>query len=155
MPSKGLPRCDFNAEDLVLRARERLSAEVASIGPTVEKVMAIVREQGCAAGREVDIEIALSEALANAITHGCADDPCGEVECCVACDSSRGLLLVVRDTGPGFDPSSLPSPTVGENLFSDHGRGIFLINQLVDDVRFESGGTEIHMVVRPKEPSER
>ena len=55
---------------------------------------------------------------------------------------------VVRDPGPGFDPAQIPSPVVGQNLFSTGGRGIYLINQLMDEVRFERGGTEIHMVAR-------
>jgi serine/threonine-protein kinase RsbW len=56
-------------------------------------------------------------------------------------------LLVIRDPGKGFDPASLPSPIVGQNLFSTHGRGVFLINQLVDEVHYEKGGTEIHMKI--------
>jgi serine/threonine-protein kinase RsbW len=63
----------------------------------------------------------------------------------VACDEARGILLVVRDPGPGFDPHSLPDPLFGENLFASHGRGIYLINQLMDEVTFKHGGTEIHM----------
>jgi serine/threonine-protein kinase RsbW len=70
------------------------------------------------------------------------------VQCTVACDDTRGMLLVVRDPGQGFDPASLPSPIQGHNLFSEHGRGLYLINQLMDDVRYERGGTEIHMVKR-------
>jgi serine/threonine-protein kinase RsbW len=59
------------------------------------------------------------------------------------------MLIVVRDPGPGFDPASIPSPVTGQNLFSTGGRGIFLINQLMDEVRFEKGGTEIRMRVAP------
>jgi serine/threonine-protein kinase RsbW len=55
------------------------------------------------------------------------------------------MLIVVRDPGEGFNPQSVPSPVMGQNVFSEHGRGIFLINQLMDEVRFERGGTEIHM----------
>jgi anti-sigma regulatory factor (Ser/Thr protein kinase) len=57
------------------------------------------------------------------------------------------MLIVIRDPGPGFDPKDIPSPIHGQNIFSTHGRGIFLINQLVDDVHYEKGGTEIHMRV--------
>jgi anti-sigma regulatory factor (Ser/Thr protein kinase) len=59
------------------------------------------------------------------------------------------MLIVVRDPGPGFDPASIPSPVLGVNLFSTGGRGIYLINQLMDEVRYEKGGTEIHMRTRP------
>jgi serine/threonine-protein kinase RsbW len=99
----------------------------------------------CGAGKEFQIELALREALANAIVHGCGNDPSKNVEFCVACDETRGLLIVVRDPGSGFDPASIPSPITGQNVFSEHGRGIFLISQLMDEVHFERGGTEIHM----------
>ena len=45
-------------------------------------------------------------------------------------------------TGPGFDPGASPSPTLGQNVYRHHGRGIYLINQLRDEVSFENGGTE-------------
>ena len=55
------------------------------------------------------------------------------------------MLIVVRNPGNGFNPVSIPNPTHAENIFSTHGRGIYLINQLMDEVRFEKNGTEIHM----------
>jgi serine/threonine-protein kinase RsbW len=58
------------------------------------------------------------------------------------------MLIVVRNPGEGFDPDSIPNPTIGQNIYQSHGRGIFLINQLMDEVRFERGGTEIRMVKR-------
>ncbi len=63
----------------------------------------------------------------------------------MACDESAGMLIVVRDPGPGFDPAAIASPTVGQNIYRHHGRGIYLINQLMDEVSFEKGGTEIRM----------
>jgi len=54
----------------------------------------------------------------------------------------------VRDPGNGFDPKAIPGCTIGENVYSNHGRGIFLINQLMDEVEFRKNGTEIHMVKR-------
>ena len=44
----------------------------------------------------------------------------------------------------------MPSPVLGKNIYADHGRGIFLINQLMDEVRFEKNGTEIWMIKAPK-----
>ena len=55
------------------------------------------------------------------------------------------MLIIVRDPGEGFDPTNLPNPTTGQNIYATQGRGIFLINQLMDEVHFEQGGTEIHM----------
>ncbi len=145
MPGESMPRCEFESSKLMLRFQITLAADVKAISPVVDGVMKIVREMGCAAGKEQAVELALHEALANAVTHGCKNDPRKEVQCCVACDESRGLLIVVRDPGEGFDPASLPSPITGQNLFSEHGRGIYLINQLMDEVRYERGGTEIRM----------
>jgi len=115
-----LPRYEFESDDLLVRLDLTLPADLDAISPVVEGVLRIVQEMGCAAGREFEIELALREALANAIEHGC-----------------------------GNDPSKLPSPIVGQNLFSTGGRGIYLISQLMDEVRFERGGTEIHMRTHP------
>lgn len=144
-----LPHCELS-DELQVKAEIMLMGDVKAITPVVDYVMAVVDEMGCAAGEEDGVELALREALANAIRHGSRHDPTKRVQCTVACDPSAGLLLIVRDEGPGFDPASLENPTLGQNVFSSHGRGIFLINQLMDDVRFERGGTEIRM--RKKRP---
>ena len=75
-------------------------------------------------------------------------DPSKIVECDVACDQKHGMLIVVRDPGPGFDPAKIADPCQGENIYSHHGRGIYLINQLMDEVQFHKNGTEIHMLKR-------
>ena len=149
MSDQPLTRCDFNTSDLLVKLDLTLPGDVNAISPVVESVMRIVTAMGCAAGKEFEIELALREALANAIEHGSGHDPSKEIQCCVACDHERGMLIVVRDPGPGFDPVQIPSPIAGKNLFSTGGRGIYLINQLMDEVRFERGGTEIHMRAKP------
>jgi len=145
--AEAFPICEFESKKLILKLQKTLEARVEAIPPFIEGVMKIVQSMGCASGKEREVEIALLEALANAVVHGCKNDPTKEIECCVACDESRGLLIVIRDPGQGFDPASIPSPIVGQNLFATHGRGIFLINQLMDEVRYEKGGTEIHMKI--------
>jgi serine/threonine-protein kinase RsbW len=149
MASGPLPKCEFESGDLLVKVDLTLSADVNAITPVVQKIMKIVNDMGCAAGREFEIELSLREALANAIEHGSGNDPSKQVQCCVACDKARGMLIIVRDPGPGFDPAKIPSPVVGQNLFSTGGRGIYLINQLMDEVRFERGGTEIRMRKNP------
>jgi len=143
-----MKRCEFDSGKLLMHLQTSLPADVSRITPIVEGVMELVSRMGCAAGKEFEVETALREALANAIVHGCGEDPSKQVEFSVAGDEARGMLIVVRDPGPGFDPASLPSPVVGRQIFESHGRGINLINQLMDEVRFEKGGTEIHMVKR-------
>src|SRR5512142_1850298 len=126
------PRCEFDSKDLLVQVDLKLPGDANAISPVVEKVMEIVTEMGCAAGREFEVELAMREALANAVEHGSGHDPSKEIQCCVACDHARGMLIVVRDPGPGFDPASIPSPIIGQNVFRSHGRGIYLINELMD-----------------------
>ena len=147
-PEQHLPEYDFDPAKLDLRVRVTLAADRRSVDPVVVEIMESIRAMKCVDGKEDAIELALQEALANAVVHGAKEDPSKVVECLVACDEARGLLIIVRDPGEGFDPGAIPSCTVGENLFSNHGRGIFLINQLMDEVKFHRNGTEIHMVKR-------
>ena len=145
---ENFPECDFDPDKLKLRVRVALAADRKAVDQVVEKVMQAVRDTKCVNGKEDAIELALQEALANAVVHGAKEDPTKTVECLVACDEERGVLIIVRDPGEGFDPQNIPSCTMGENLYSNHGRGIFLINQLMDEVKFHKNGTEIHMVKR-------
>ena len=148
MTKEPMPRCEFDSRSLILEINMKIPADVNAIGPLIERVMGIVKEMGCVKGKEFEVKLSLQEALANAIVHGCRKDPGKIVEICVSCDESRGMLIVIRDPGPGFDPASLPSPIIGQKIFSSHGRGIYLINRLMDEVHIERGGTEIHMVKR-------
>ena len=142
------PSCSFDADELVLKLSVTLAADRNAVDPVVRSVMNVVREMKCAPGREDDIELALTEALANAVVHGAKCDPSKIIECDVACDMQHGMLIVVRDPGLGFDPAKIADPCYGENLYANHGRGIYLINQLMDEVQFHKNGTEIHMLKR-------
>ena len=143
--TKKRPICEFDETTLVSRVDVTVPGDVGAVMPAVERIMDVVREMGCAAGKEFEVELALTEALANAVEHGCAGDPSKQAQVCVGCDPDRGLLIVIRDPGPGFDPSQVPSPVVGDQIFSTGGRGIFLINRLMDDVHYARGGTEIRL----------
>src|SRR5262245_11345644 len=145
MAGNPMSRCEFDAKDFVLRVETTIPAEVSKISPVVEQVMELAQEMDCTTGKEFEIETALREALANAIVHGCKRDSAQKIQLCVGCDRSRGMLIIVRNPGEGFDPSTIPNPTIAQNLYSTQGRGLYLINQLMDEVHFEQGGTEIHM----------
>jgi anti-sigma regulatory factor (Ser/Thr protein kinase) len=134
-----LPACSACKLDVTIPANPN------AISGVVDGVMQIAREMKCAEGNEYQIELALREALANAIVHGCDNDPNKKVECCVACTESSDIVIVVRDPGQGFALTDVPNPLAGENLHSTHGRGIYLINQLMDEVSFERNGAEIRM----------
>jgi serine/threonine-protein kinase RsbW len=146
--SQRRPEKDFDPEKLALILRVTLSADRKAVDPVVQEVMAVVRGMKGVDGKEDAIELSLQEALANAVIHGAKEDPTKTVECIVSSDAERGILIVVRDPGNGFSPGAIPGCTIGENVYSNHGRGIFLINQLMDEVEFRNNGTEIHMVKR-------
>jgi len=138
-------RCDFDRDELIMSLETTIPAEVRAIEPVVEHILSEARKLGCAVDKEFEIQTSLHEALVNAVVHGAGEDPRKQVEIWVGCDQARGIIIVVRDPGPGFDPHTVPSPLQAQRLYSEHGRGIYLINQLMDEVRFEQGGTEIWM----------
>ena len=141
-----IPCIEFDQDRLEPRLSVEIPGQIEAISPVVEEVLSVTRRMGCATGKEFEVETALREALANAVRHGCARDPEKKVQVCLACDDARGMLIVVRDPGPGFDPEQIPNPVQGENLFASGGRGIFLINELMDHVSYGAGGTEIRML---------
>jgi serine/threonine-protein kinase RsbW len=95
--------------------------------------------------------LAVREALANAIFHGDDCDPEKTVEISVGVSQNHDLVMIVKDSGPGFDPSAIPNPTAQENLLANHGRGIFLIRQYMDQVDFKfDHRTEVQMRRRRK-----
>lgn len=96
-------------------------------------------------GQMSAVELSLREALANAVLHGNGGNPRKRVRVECFRDVDGSLVLVVRDSGPGFNPARLKDPTEPENLFRDCGRGIFLIRHFMDDVEFARGGREIRM----------
>lgn len=95
--------------------------------------------------KQLEILLAVQEALANAVLHGCKNDASKEVRCHMERYPDGRILIVVADPGPGFAPERLPDPNHPENLEADHGRGVHLIRQLMDEVSFENNGNEIWM----------
>jgi serine/threonine-protein kinase RsbW len=121
-----------------------LPSEVAAISPFVDRLMLLLRNCGCIAEGESDVEIALREALANAVIHGNHEDRRKYVH--VTCRCEPGVVsIAVKDEGRGFDVNNVPDPTTPENIASVHGRGIHVMKALMDEVRFEEGGVVVHM----------
>jgi len=99
-----------------------------------------------------EIGLALDEALSNAIEHGCGGDPTKSVQCLVSFDEEGEIVLVVRDPGEGFDPGEVEDPLDPKNILRSRGRGVFLINQLMDKVEFADQGRQVEMRKKPSAP---
>lgn len=115
--------------------------DIARVSDTVAEVLL---DLGIAEEKQLEIGLALQEALANAVVHGCNNDPSKNVHCRLNSDGQGRVLIIVSDPGSGME--TVPtSGGLSPNLYQDHGRGIYLIRRLMDDVRFERGGSEIQM----------
>jgi serine/threonine-protein kinase RsbW len=89
--------------------------------------------------RLINFQIALSEALVNAIVHGNKEN--SEKKVYVKIEySDTSLTVTIKDEGTGFDVNKLADPTMEENLQKEHGRGIFIIRSLVDKFECNSSG---------------
>jgi anti-sigma regulatory factor (Ser/Thr protein kinase) len=91
------------------------------------------------------VELALSEALSNAIRHGCRNDRSKQLQCLVTFDATGEIVIVIRDPGTGFDVTAVPDPLEAANLMKPGGRGVFLINQLMDTVEYGEQGRQVLM----------
>lgn len=144
-----IPYGEFRPEDLCLKIALRLPADLVKMSDSVEGIMKVLVAMECLCGGESEVEISVREALANAITHGCDKDASKTVECDISCNRAKALLITVRDPGAGFDTSTLPDPRAAENLQIDHGRGLYMILRLMDQVVFADQGREIRMYKSP------
>ena len=131
--------------DSCLEIEALMPSDVKAISPLLERVIRLIEESRCVPGEKLAVELALREALNNAVVHGNRLDPGKLVQVYCRCELGKELSLVVRDQGIGFDPSGIADPLALENLQAEHGRGILLMRSQMDQVSFERGGTEVHM----------
>jgi anti-sigma regulatory factor (Ser/Thr protein kinase) len=108
-------------------------------------LMELLKGKGWPENRMLEVHLAAQEALANAIKHGCKGDATKQIQCAVSFDAAGELMIVVRDPGTGFDLNKVPNPLEGNNLFKGSGRGVFLINELMDTVEYADGGRMVKM----------
>jgi serine/threonine-protein kinase RsbW len=140
--------CLMEKDKLALRFYEAIPSTLAALEGVVERLVALARDVKCDYRHLERVELALREALANAIIHGNQQDPEKRVVVRCFCQPDRGMLLVVEDEGVGFDPARVPNPTQAECLLETHGRGLFLMRRMMDSVRISHRGTRITMLKR-------
>lgn len=121
-------------------------------------------------GEIIRTGVAVQEALMNAIVHGLleidsstregdqpmfeqlvaersAQEPYAARKITMTCEITRErLTIAIADEGPGFDPASIPDPTLPENLLRASGRGLLLMKHFMDEVVYNAHGNEVTLI---------
>jgi serine/threonine-protein kinase RsbW len=134
----------FHSAPLV-EFQQSFPSQIQAISPLVDLLMRFILNFRTRDGSEIDIEMALREALANAVIHGNGENSSKRVYVECRCYISGEVSITIRDEGRGFDTNAVPDPTTPENRLLSHGRGIYLMKTLMDEVSFESSGAVVHM----------
>ena len=91
-----------------------------------------------------NILIAVTEAVNNAIQHGNGNNPEKSVTIAYNIDTNS-VTFSIKDEGNGFDHNNLPDPTAPENIDKINGRGIFLMKNLSDEIKFGENGKQVQL----------
>lgn len=125
----------------------RFHLSIGSRFENIELVQVVLKNALVRLGVDEDkrhwIDIAVREAVANAIKHGNAQNPEKKVQVDLAIEG-EDLVIRVQDEGAGFDPSQIHDPLAPENILRPNGRGIFYMKSFMDEINYGSapgGGT--------------
>ncbi|HEU4387696.1 MAG TPA: ATP-binding protein [Blastocatellia bacterium] len=127
-----------------------LPSRIESVAEAAATVAIFVIRAGIAEEAAFGIDMAVREAVTNAVIHGNQQDESKTVDLTLK-SSPEGVEIIVHDQGPGFNPSEVPDPTKEENLLKTSGRGIFFMRtfmDVVDWLKRPEGGTTVRMVKR-------
>jgi len=125
-----------NGEQILYHEHIRIPASLEELHHVYSWADEHLTQTGIPESKRFDIMLALSEAVTNAIRHGCHGSNTDFVDIEVVI-TTVSVNIRVHDSGKGFKPDSLPDPTKDENLLTPSGRGVFLIKNLADDVHFD------------------
>jgi serine/threonine-protein kinase RsbW len=95
---------------------------------------------------QLNFRVSLTEALANAMIYGNASDPSKRVRVEVFLHGGS-VTARVTDEGGGFDPREVPDPTGRVRRLDESGRGLFLMRELMDEVRFNDSGNSVTLIL--------
>lgn len=113
--------------------------------PEIEEyILEIVDSFNFSESKRNNIEMAIAEAAANSILHGNKSDESKKVVIKINYHNDH-LNISFKDEGEGFNPNNVPDPTLPENLLKGSGRGVHIMNSLVDNIQyiFSNPGTEL------------
>jgi len=121
-----------------------MPSEVKAISPLVDRLIRLIKESHCVVDEAgPPLELALREALSNAVLHGNRLDPCKLVLVHCRCELAEGCPWSSRTRGVDLTQTRFPILRLSGISMANHGRGIFLMRWLMDEVSFECGGTEV------------
>jgi serine/threonine-protein kinase RsbW len=136
-----MPSVTEETTELVLPSRIEAINDAATTAAEVLKRLGLDDEAA------YGIDMAVREAVTNAVLHGNQQDEAKTVEL-VFRSTAEMLEITVRDRGEGFDPASIPDPTAEQNLLKASGRGVLFMRNFMDTVewsRHPEGGTVVRM----------
>jgi serine/threonine-protein kinase RsbW len=137
----------------ILEIDSWMPSKIQAISPLVDRLMRLIEGSQCVPGEEFDVELALREALENAVVHGNQENPERKVRIRCRCQPGNEISIVVTDQGKGFDFETIVRKGITSDPDSEHGRGLQLMKAYMDDVHFERGGSEVHMRKRAQTTS--
>jgi serine/threonine-protein kinase RsbW len=129
----------------ILEIDSWMPSELQAISLWVDRLMRLIEESQSVPGAECDVELALREALRNAVVHGNQEHPETKVHIRCRCEPGNEISIVVTDQGKGFELEKIMGSGLASELAAGNGRGIRLMKAYMDDVHFEHGGSEVHM----------
>jgi len=127
-----------------------MPSKIQAISPLMDRLMRLIEGSQFVPGDDFDVELALREALENAVLHGNQEDPGKKVHIRCRCGPGNEITIVVTDQGKGFDFGKIVGNGFTSDPAAEHGRGIQLMKAFMDDVHFERGGSEVHMHKRAR-----
>lgn len=129
--------------------REKIEFEVPSVislmHTILDYLMKRVEKNGVVNSADSNLFVALDEAFVNAVKHGNKYDPNKLIRISAEV-SSKEARFTVEDEGEGFNVAEIPDPTDPENLFKTSGRGVLIIHNVMDEVRYNKRGNRLEMI---------
>jgi len=127
-----------------------LPSSIDTVATAAAAVAEFVGRIGMSDEAAFGIDMAVREAVTNAVLHGNRQDEKKVVDISLK-SSPEAVEISVHDQGPGFNPEEVPDPTTQENILKSSGRGIFFMRTFMDEVNWlirPGGGTTVRMVKR-------
>jgi serine/threonine-protein kinase RsbW len=127
-----------------------LPSRIETVAAAAGAVAEFISRSGISDDAAFGIDMAVREAVTNAVLHGNRQDDNKTVDI-VLKSSPDAVEISVHDQGPGFNPEDVPDPTAKENILKASGRGIFFMRTFMDEVDWlirPEGGTTVRMLKR-------